>query len=335
MPRKAEPSFELKRVVWDMAAKGYKDKYSAIQRHLDRVLPEQGLDEDTPDIRTIKRIIDEDINELSREVVVSELPNYVWSLRNDYESIKNLAEGRAQASVSEIEPLITKARQQHLDEIRSLIEKWYEAVQEYTGILQMDEISVGPHPHTIPSQLAMVVLDPLFKSLKQHLPFKDLWQSHSEMCDKFTHYWYTYHGIKNDIIKHGRMWSNVEIRNLNFAKPIIYQISRESVGWEPYDLNFRCRGGSLYVDGTTPEDPNDTFHFLILLGDHPEDYIETYKSLVNNILQSNEVDNLVRFEQELFDSKLRIEWQLEEILLSRDYVNCTCRFCPGQPKALR
>lgn len=101
MPRKSEISFETKKIIWDMAVKGYRDKYSAIQRHLDRVLTEQGLDDDTPGSKLIKRIINEDINELAPEVVVSKLPYHVWKLRNDYENIKRLAEGVIQTCQSE------------------------------------------------------------------------------------------------------------------------------------------------------------------------------------------------------------------------------------------
>ena len=119
-----------------MAVKGYRDKYSAIQRHLDRVLAEQGLDDDTPDIRIIKRIINEDINELSPEVVVSELPRHVWELRNDYESIKQLAESRAQAVEKRANPLIEEAQKEHLAEVRSLIEEWRDAVKTPSRVLK-------------------------------------------------------------------------------------------------------------------------------------------------------------------------------------------------------
>ena len=100
MPRKSEISFETKKIIWDMAVKGYRDKYSAIQRHLDRVLAEQGLDDDTPGIKLIKRIINEDINELAPEVVVSELPRHLWELRDNYDQIDRLAKAKQTALTS-------------------------------------------------------------------------------------------------------------------------------------------------------------------------------------------------------------------------------------------
>lgn len=93
MPRKREVSFELKLIIWDMAAT-IGNRPEVIQRQLDNKLrklrEEQGFYEDLPDIRTIKRIIEKDINLLSREVVIAKLPPHTWHLRNDHKAIKSL-----------------------------------------------------------------------------------------------------------------------------------------------------------------------------------------------------------------------------------------------------
>lgn len=99
MPRKKETSFELKTLIWDKAATTGK-KPEVILRELDtelqRLRKEDKFHEDTPDVRTIKRIIEKDINLLSPEVVIAKLPPHVWRLRDDYEDIKSLADGTAQ-----------------------------------------------------------------------------------------------------------------------------------------------------------------------------------------------------------------------------------------------
>lgn len=99
MPRKREASFELKTIIWDKAATIGK-KPEVILRELDyeleRLRKEGDFYEDSPDVRTIKRIIERDINELSPEVVIVKLPSYMWHLRDDYEDIKSLADGTAQ-----------------------------------------------------------------------------------------------------------------------------------------------------------------------------------------------------------------------------------------------
>ena len=95
MPRKKEPSFELKMLIWDKAAI-IGNRPEVIQRELDNELrklrKERGFYGDVPDVRTIKRIIEKGINILSPEVVMAKLPPHVWHLRYDYEAIKSLAE---------------------------------------------------------------------------------------------------------------------------------------------------------------------------------------------------------------------------------------------------
>lgn len=99
MPRKSEPSFELKKIVWDVAATVGKDKYEAISKQVDYELRKRQkvpILEEIPDKRKIKRIIEEDINDLSPEVVLAKLPKRLWALRSDYEAIKQLAEMKSQ-----------------------------------------------------------------------------------------------------------------------------------------------------------------------------------------------------------------------------------------------
>lgn len=94
MSRKPEPSFELKKIIWDVAATVGIGNIQAIVRQLDYDLEKRRKSadffEDAPDQRTIKRIIEKDINTLSLEVVISKLPPHVWKLRNDYRDIKKL-----------------------------------------------------------------------------------------------------------------------------------------------------------------------------------------------------------------------------------------------------
>jgi len=99
VPRKPETSFELKALIWEKAATTGK-KPEVILRELDyelEILRKEGkFHEDTPDVRTIKRIIERDINLLSPEVVIAKLPPYMWHLRDDYEAIKSLTDRTTQ-----------------------------------------------------------------------------------------------------------------------------------------------------------------------------------------------------------------------------------------------
>ena len=95
MSKKAKPSFELRTIIWDIAATVGKDNPTDIQRQLDIELEKRRkagtIFDDAPDVRTISRIVKE-INKLDREVVVAKLPPHVWKLRDDYEVVKRLAD---------------------------------------------------------------------------------------------------------------------------------------------------------------------------------------------------------------------------------------------------
>lgn len=86
--------FELKILIWEKAATIGK-KPEVIQRELDKelkgVYPDEDFYEHIPDVRTIKRII-EDINRLFPDVVIAKLPPHLWHLRDDYEAIRSLAD---------------------------------------------------------------------------------------------------------------------------------------------------------------------------------------------------------------------------------------------------
>lgn len=101
MPRKKEPSFKVKTIIWDKAATTGK-KPEVILRELEnelrRLYTEENFYEEAPEVRTIKRIIEKDINQLEPEVVIAKLPRHVWHLRDDYEAIKTIAETAARKS---------------------------------------------------------------------------------------------------------------------------------------------------------------------------------------------------------------------------------------------
>lgn len=93
MPRRREASFNLKILIWDKAATiGKKPEVilRVLDNELQRLRKEDKFHEDTPDVRTIKRIIERDLNRLDPEVVIAKLPPHLWHLRNDYKDIKSL-----------------------------------------------------------------------------------------------------------------------------------------------------------------------------------------------------------------------------------------------------
>jgi hypothetical protein len=115
MPRKPEPSWEMKKQIIGFAAKEGQDNLSVIQRDIDRVIWKERSPkrESTPDIRTIKRIIKE-FQMLDREIVVREFPSYVWKMRDDFEEVKahQETEDRVHVEPKEFLPLLHRWREQ-------------------------------------------------------------------------------------------------------------------------------------------------------------------------------------------------------------------------------
>ncbi len=107
MARKAEPSLELKTIIWDIAVRIGKTKLQAIQKQVDYEIEKRRksndveIFEDTPDTRTIKRIVNDDINEIPIEAVISTMPRHLWLLRNDYQELIKLESEQAQSNNQE------------------------------------------------------------------------------------------------------------------------------------------------------------------------------------------------------------------------------------------
>ena len=95
MPKKSEPSFKLKIIIWDAAVTVGTKNMAALCRRANEVLgvrqyKGQLLKEHMPEDRKVRAII-EDIQCLSPEVVVAKLPPRVWCLRHDFEKLQQLA----------------------------------------------------------------------------------------------------------------------------------------------------------------------------------------------------------------------------------------------------
>ena len=102
MPKNPKLSWQMIKKILEYAGAVGRDNYIVIQRSLDnwlRSLPvEEQPMETAPDIRTIRRVVEEELEKLSPEVLIEQLPQSVWRLRTDYEQIKELANGPTASS---------------------------------------------------------------------------------------------------------------------------------------------------------------------------------------------------------------------------------------------
>lgn len=125
MPRGKDPSFELKKLIWEAAAQLGKGNIAAIRRQVDVKLSQRrrsgevSPDDETPEERTIQRIIQE-LDELPPEVVL-DLPTSIWTLRADYEELKRIDERATIARETEQRQPLTEESRVHRDKLIAVL----------------------------------------------------------------------------------------------------------------------------------------------------------------------------------------------------------------------
>ena len=170
MPKRPEPTFGLKQIIWDVAATVGTDNWSAVYREIDLKIRQfhkndELIGEVIPDERTVRSIIEVDINSLLPEVVVSKLPQHVWHLRNDYEAIKQLAESVKAQQEAPTEAVINQKLYEetpHKQKIRELADELRNEISS-PKILYIEKIS------TKLSIDGKGELDHLYQGLRCHL----------------------------------------------------------------------------------------------------------------------------------------------------------------------
>jgi hypothetical protein len=343
MPRIREPTFRLKTIIWDVAAKTGKSKLQAIQRQLDyeleKLRTEGEISEDTPDIRTIRRIIEKDINNLTLEVVVSRLPEHVWCLRADYETLKQLAEKTDQALTRETDPLVTKAQEEHLTEVRGLIEEWLQALRVQEPLTIDDVIEGCFGLNNLPCELNRVTSKTVFGCLKEHLA-QAFWDGYCAWEGTFSEYVEACRDFLAYIKKKRQAWPNVRQFSSGFEGLVLSQLAdqqlrlrldaRESDEFPPYTLGLGCRG--KWLEGWLEEAGKKVGdNKLILEAQHPEEYVEMYRNPTTMLLSGEEAARLARLRNEISDRVFQIQYFLEKSLIKRSYIMHRCSMCPAGP----
>jgi hypothetical protein len=340
MPRKAEPSFSLKQIIWDVAATVGTDNFDALYREIDRRLEElrrRGeVFEDTPDKRKARDIIELDIQRLQPEVVVAKLPRHVWHLRNDYEAIIQLAsektEAKPQRAPIDLAPHIQKAVGEHLDEIRNLIVEWRSSIHT-PEIFQVSLDYAG----NIPCEDKL-----LFVGVREHLPFPELWQCYTSWRMRRAEYIDTCKTLRKQIIE---SWvTGGVVMAPSFERPILRLISGIDKELR-YELHVELGRGLAEVE-----------YQLLLAGDHEvvrghelvrgreyppnlrklkheqcnkETLPAEYDKIAGNFLRSEAAN---RVKQLLLDTgvlEAEVRRSLEIVLAQHTYANHICKLCPG------
>jgi hypothetical protein len=185
----------MKRAIWDLAGKLGPDRHSAIQQSLHNWTERNESQEKVPDTRKISRVIQE-LQALDVSVLKT-LPEHVWHLREDYEDIKELLQGRPGYH----DPTSTGRSRRNQESLQggggnnralqmeqsghwpglrrkaaTLREQLYAPLPQLLGLCKADPLN--PHLILEPQYngVALRVEEkPLFLALQQHLPDNPAW----------------------------------------------------------------------------------------------------------------------------------------------------------------
>ena len=236
-----------------------------------------------------------------------------------------LAEQEDQSRVVKVE-IIKDALLGHHAEIRALIDQW----KNNCRTPRPDEVYPGTS-----SPMDTIKANPIFISLRDHLPFPTLWNNHLVYVKKLDDYIAGCNNLREEVAKKVENWNGVKDVLENVAQPILRQIAEgeSAIKLKPYE--FKPSEQSNYPDKTVIN--AEGIPIFTVSKETDSAYIEKqYQDYSEALLAGETGTNLVALFSELKnDLEPKIKDSLQEILLRRDYIMYTCKLCPGQPRLLR
>lgn len=238
-----------------------------------------------------------------------------------------LAQQEQQISVVRLQ-ILKDALVDHLGEIRSLIEEWLGHLRvPLPG--EIRELTLSPA-----SDLENY---PLFGSLREHLPVPTLWRAYSIWANKVNEYVNLCKKVTEQCSQEVGKLEGVRRTTDSFARPILELLNNKIEGKTVKNHKFERKqyfkeeSGERMLDfETLTVDGHEVLEATRALA-----YTDQYKALSDRILKSELANNLVVMFGELKALEPKIRASLSEVLLKRDYIMYTCRFCPGQPRLSR
>jgi hypothetical protein len=238
-----------------------------------------------------------------------------------------LAEQEQEARSVKIE-ILKDALASHLAEIRGLIEKWQNIIAVPLIYRVAQETSSREHP---------IESNPLFSSLKEHIPSPTLWRNYAIWADKRKEYLSACEKLRHEMIAEAEKWGTLRLVTPSFSEPIFKRLQEKVEGQKSKVHVFEKRIEYINVQGK----PIPEYEILVVDGLKTLEAIDAlayetqYKTLSDQIVGSEVAANLIVGYNELEALGGKITKFLLEISLRRDYIMYSCKLCPGQTRLLR
>jgi hypothetical protein len=252
----------------------------------------------------------------------------------------DLAEREREARQARIK-ILADNQAEHLGQLRQLIENWKAGIR-------IQPVTIPPS--TMAQFFQSLQSNLLFNSLRSHLPFPAFWRQYSDWEAKYRLYIAGCEQLRSEIQQIA-----IDKTKLNFQDDISKtRLSRELIEWvlnhvqhkldkkAAEKVEFRWHTHKIQMDKNPVE-----ARVLVALGHGellavigkqefgPEFYEDKCRVISSLVLKTETVANLSTLFDDLHNLESKIQDSLEEILLRRDYIMYTCKYCPGQPRVLR
>ncbi len=227
-----------------------------------------------------------------------------------------------------VDPILQEKQREHLDEIKNSISNWMESL----SIPRISEV----WPSTT-SGTDNVRNSVRFPYLKEHLPFRELWQNFNDWDSNIEEYLNKCKGLRSDIKE---SWK-IEFTQAtpSFADPILKMIDGGKL-----DFNFRITydpefGEEEVSRQTLIENGIEVVHGTLVqyakifkeLGHYRCLYLtlgKEYQELANEFLNQPLIAEVKQLSSSLITISSNIQESLRQILEKAEYIKHSCKDCP-------
>jgi hypothetical protein len=338
-------SWEIRKVILQQLARGQTitEILHDFELHADLYL-NAPIDRNT--ISKVKKELALMPDELVKTLImeVPEAKAYILESRPDLKASEISSNSTTLDQSLNTDPIIIKAKKEHLNDIRQLIKRWRDEIET----LKIEDLSVDYRGNIIfLSTKHEYQFDPLFKCLREHLPSPKLWEYYSIWKNSILGYFNTLKILSKEITND----KEIEVQLIEhpyweprvIIEPILICIGEKAAGNEPEILN-----------NLNPETQEPESYLLVISEPGSEKVIDRKPrteggieiirteqikvkgvqyvdlTICNKYLHSESVISLIELFRKLKEQEQVIHELLDEALISRNYITLTCRLCPGQ-----
>ncbi|MFC2045325.1 multiprotein-bridging factor 1 family protein [Chloroflexota bacterium] len=235
---------------------------------------------------------------------------------------------------SVMDPVLIKARQEHMDKIGTTVQKWKEVFPWEIPLFdeQFDKKQWNFILNNLPGEINLICNDSFFKKVvREHLRFEELWEAYSNWEKMWSELVDTCERVRLTIAelkKQAETWIDVieigEGFERNFSTIITYrQLGDAGVAIVRFSISNDWLYAYLkFPDGETSQTE------AILRAKYPKNYIENYESLIDKLLKTEDTIKIITLSPKLFEIQWSIHDTLENILISHAWVTSDCQLCP-------